>query len=132
MKRNSYAVVCDKQFEDGLDDVEKVIAVKNLGSNVIQPLLKHISCIMGVASRIEETYGLAYDEILEVLHSKYGYEVIDKSEMIEPYKYGIFDTFYAWEYYAQKPEYTEECDKLEVCGVEELLKEIMSRPVENL
>jgi hypothetical protein len=127
MKRTSYVVVCDKQFENGLKDVDKVIAIKNLGSNTSQLLYKHISCVMGVVANIEETYGLDYSEILEVLHKIYKYTVIDKSEMIEPNKYSVFDTFYAWEFYAQKKEYASECESLIVDGVEELLRDIINR-----
>lgn len=131
MKRNSYAVICDKQFEAGLNDVEKVIYLKNLGEKTTLLLLKTISCILGVASTIEETYGLCYDEILEVLQIKYGYTVVDKVEMIEPCKYMTFDTFYAWEVFAQNQDYAQECKELEVEGVKELLTEIMNRPVNN-
>lgn len=130
MKRISYAVVCDLQFEDGLNDVDKVIYLKNLGSNICTLLDSQISCIMGVANRIEETYGLSYDEILEVLQEIYGYIIIKKSEMIEPNKYCVFDTFYNWELYAQKEEYALECDKLEVNGLEDLLKEIIHRTID--
>jgi hypothetical protein len=126
-KRNSYAVICDEQFEEGLQDVDKVILLKNLGDKTSQLLYKHISCIMGVAHDIEETYGLSYDEILEVLQKKYNYEIVNKTEMFEPYTYGVFDTYYAWEYYAQKKEYADDCDKLEVNGVKELLSDIMNR-----
>jgi hypothetical protein len=127
VKRNTYVVVCDKQFENGLEDVELVIKTKNLGSKIIQPLMRQVSCIQGIASQIDECYGMSYEEILPLLKEFFGYEIIDKNDVIEPYKCGILDTFYNWELYAQNSDYGKECDVLEVEGLREKLREMIEK-----
>lgn len=124
VKRNSYIVIGDE--EDGLEGVEQVLKVKNTGSKIVQPLHRQISCIQAVASQIDKCYGLSYDEILPLLKEFYGYEIINKEDMIEPCKYCIIDIYYNWEVYAQNNDYAKECDVLEVEGLRDMLKEIMA------
>lgn len=125
-KRSNYVVVCDKQFEDGLNDVNKVLVVNNLGKKFINRLFRQVSCIQGVASDIEETYGLSYEEILEVLQDIFGYTIINKSEMIEPSRYAVIDTFYNWELYAQNSDYAKESDIFITDNLKDKLTDLMN------
>lgn len=125
IKRNTYVVICDEQFENGLDDVNLVIKTKNLGDKILQPLMRQISCIQAIASQIDECYGMSYDEILSLLKEFYGYEIINKEDMAKPCKYCTIDTFYNWELYAQNNDYAKECEILEVEGQRDKLEKII-------
>lgn len=60
VKKQSYVVICDMQFENELSDVEQVIQTKNLGNKIIQLLIRQVSCIQAVASQIDECYSMSY------------------------------------------------------------------------
>jgi hypothetical protein len=122
-KRASYVYIGD---EDELEDIDKVIELKNLGNKNLSKLNKIVSCIQGIGCEINECYGLDYEEILSLLEEFYDYKIINKEEMIEPYNYTVIDINYNWEMYAQIDDYSEECDKLAVEGLKEKLKEIMN------
>lgn len=123
MKRESYIIICDD--DQGLDNVKQILKVKNLGDKVVQPLHRQVSCIQGIMSQIDECYGMSYDEILELLREFYNYEVINKEDMIEPYRYIVIDLYENWEIYAQNNNYAKECDVLEVEGLRNRLIEIV-------
>ena len=90
-------------------------------------LNKIVSCIQGIGCEINESYGLDYDEILDILEEFYDYKIINKEDMIEPYNYSIIDINYNWEMYAQNDNYAEECNQFEVEGLKDKLKTIIER-----
>ena len=121
-KRNNYVYIGD---EDELEDINKVIELKNLGNKTLSKLNKIVSCIQGIGNEINESYGLDYDEILSLLEEFYEYKIINKEDMIKPYNYTIIDINYNWEMYAQIDGYSKECDELSVEGLKEKLKEVV-------
>ena len=121
-KRNSYVYIGD---EDEIEDIEKVIELKNLGNKTLSKLNKIVSCIQGIGCEINENYGLDYEEILNLLEEFYEYKIINKEDMIDPYNYTVIDINYNWEMYAQIDGYSKECDELAVGGLKEKLKEMV-------
>lgn len=121
-KRASYVFIGD---EDEIEDIDKVIELKNLGNKTLSKLNKIVSCIQGIGCEINESYGLDYEEILSLLEEFYEYKIIDKEDMVEPYNYTVIDINYNWEMYAQIDGYSKECDELAVEGLKEKLKEIV-------
>ena len=123
VKRNSYIFLGDE--EDGIEDLERVIECKNLGIKTMQLLNKRISCIQGIGDSIDESYGLDYSEILDLLEEFYDYKIIDRKDMVESYNYTLLDICYNWEMYAQNNDYAEECNVLEVEGLRKKLEEML-------
>ena len=121
-KRNSYVFIGD---EDELEDINKVVELKNLGNKTLSKLNKIVSCIQGIGCEINESYGLDYDEVLKLLQEFYEYKIINKEDVIEPYNYTVIDINYNWEMYAQNNNYAKECDILEVKGLRDKLKEMV-------
>lgn len=78
-----------------------------------------------MCANVEETYGMDSSEMYRVLKEIYGYEVIDRKDMIEPNRYMVFDLYDVWERYAQIDKFREESDNMYVNGLKELVEEIV-------
>lgn len=124
IKRKNYVVIYHSAFEEK-EEIELVILTRDLGVNLVRKLNRQIACILGMCANVEETYGMDSNEMYRVLKEIYGYEVIDRKDMIEPNRYMMFDLYDLWERYAQIDKFREESDNMYVNGLKELVEEIV-------